>query len=74
MFSYPETVIGPFHVERLEWLRVGICLSCKSGADVSMGWGPNAVIVVDWNEKETSYSLVLAPVLTNVVLNYQKRR
>lgn len=39
---------------------VGISLSCKSGADMGMGWEPGAVTVVVQNEKQTAYCLVVA--------------
>lgn len=52
VFFYPRTLLpmAPLHTGSLEWLWVGICLSCKSGADVSAEWRPKAVIVVDQNE------------------------
>lgn len=52
VFFYPRTLLpmAPLHTGSLEWLWVGICLSCKSGADVSVEWRPKAVIVVDQNE------------------------
>lgn len=52
VFFYPRTLLpmAPLHTGSLEWLWVGICLSCKSGADMSVEWRPKAVIVVDQNE------------------------
>lgn len=44
-----------------EWLHVGLGLSCQSGADVSLGWGSNAVTVVERKEKINFISFGLGP-------------
>lgn len=48
-FFYPGTLTESHG--RLGWLWVGLFVSCKSGADLGMGWVSSVVIAVGQNKE-----------------------